>query len=235
MGEARYDAFVNFYEERFSGDFTEPTTTLLDLTGRVSHRRVLDLGCGHGHLARELARRGARVVGVDLSQSLLERARSAEEREPLGIRYVQADVASQSTLVGETFDLVVANFTFTDIDDLVGTAGTIARLLERGGALVLSMLHPCFAGGDGVSASWPPTATYRDEGWWLSPPEHAKSALRQRVGANHRMLSTYLNVLSNADLRLDRMIEPPPPPSWIEQRSGASAGPVFLVAKLLRS
>jgi SAM-dependent methyltransferase len=144
-------------------------------------------------------------------------------------------VASEVALADEAFDLVVANFTLSDIDDLVGTAATIARLLEPGGVLVMSILHPCFAGGDGVSASWPPTASYRDEGWWRSPPEHAKSTLRQKVGANHRMLSTYLNVLSDANLRLDRMIEPPPPPTWLENRSEASAGPVFLVAKFQRS
>jgi SAM-dependent methyltransferase len=172
---------------------------------------------------------------VDISGSLLEQARLAEEREPLGIRYVQTDVASQAALAGETFDLVVANFTLTDIDDLVGTVATIARLLEPGGVLVMSILHPCFAGGGEVSASWSPTATYRDEGWWRSPPEHAKSTLRQKVGANHRMLSTYLNALSDASLPLDRMIEPPPPPSWVVNRSEASAGPVFLVARFLRS
>jgi SAM-dependent methyltransferase len=236
MGEARYDAIVDFYEEHFSGDLADPTTTsLFDLTGSLLDRRVLDLGSGHGHLAREMARRGARVVGVDLSGTLLERARSAEEREPVGIRYVQADVASEATLAGETFDLVVANFTLTDIDDLLGSVATIARLLEPGGVFVMSILHPCFAGGEGISASWSPTATYRDQGWWRSPPEHAESTLRQKVGTNHRMLSTYLNVLSDAGLRLERMIEPPPPPSWLMNRSQASAGPVFLVARFLRS
>ena len=101
MGEARYDTIVDFYEEQFSGDFADPTTTaLFDLAGSLLDRQVLDLGCGHGHLTREIARRGARVVGVDLSATLLERARSAEEREPLGILYVQADVASQTALAG---------------------------------------------------------------------------------------------------------------------------------------
>ena len=87
----------------------------------------------------------------------------------------------------------------------------------------------------GISASWSPTGTYRDEGWWRSPPEHFESTLRQKVGTNHRMLSTYLNALSDAGLRLDRMIEPPPPQDWLVNRSPVSTGPVFLVARFLRS
>jgi hypothetical protein len=49
------------------------------------------------------------------------------------------------------------------------------------------------------------------------------------------MLSTYLNAVSEADLPLDKMIEPPPPSNWTMNRSEASTGPVFLLARFLRS
>jgi 2-polyprenyl-3-methyl-5-hydroxy-6-metoxy-1,4-benzoquinol methylase len=49
--------------------------------------RVLDLACGQGRLSRELARRGARVVGLDISNELLDKARAVEKDEPLGISY----------------------------------------------------------------------------------------------------------------------------------------------------
>src|SRR5262245_59602595 len=48
---------------------------------------ALDLGCGQGYFARELARRGARVVGIDLSDKMIAHARAHEQREPLGITY----------------------------------------------------------------------------------------------------------------------------------------------------
>jgi hypothetical protein len=49
------------------------------------------------------------------------------------------------------------------------------------------------------------------------------------------MLSTYLNALSDVGLQLERAIEPTPAASWLENRSEASAGPVFLVARFNRS
>lgn len=64
--------------------------------------RVLDAGCGTGRVARELARRGFEVVGVDSDASMLDVARSAAPQ----LRWVEADLAGLD--LGERFDVVVA-------------------------------------------------------------------------------------------------------------------------------
>src|ERR1700730_4683918 len=51
----------------------------------------LDLGCGAGYFAREMAHRGARVVGVDISSRMIEHARDQEAMTPLGIDYRVGD------------------------------------------------------------------------------------------------------------------------------------------------
>src|SRR5437660_8623137 len=98
---ARYDEIADFYEA-FAPDVYDdpPTAALLSLVGDVSGLRLLDLACGHGRLTRELARRGAQVTGVDLAAALLAKARVREQAHPLGITYVQADVASPAALAG---------------------------------------------------------------------------------------------------------------------------------------
>ena len=58
----------------YRNDFLMPHT--FRLLGDVRLRRVLDLGCGEGGYSRELARRGAKVTGVDGSARLIEVARS---------------------------------------------------------------------------------------------------------------------------------------------------------------
>lgn len=59
----------------------------------VAGRRVLDVGCGHDFFRRLLARNGASVVGVDLSDALLAWAAAAEATGPLGVIYRRMDAA----------------------------------------------------------------------------------------------------------------------------------------------
>src|SRR5437763_10513637 len=113
---ARYDPIADFYEDFASGAPSGAVDmALLDLAGDMTGLRLLDLACGHGRFARELARRGAAVVGIDLSAALIAKARAAEDAEPLGVTYVHADAASPRMLGGETFDGVVCNFGLSDI------------------------------------------------------------------------------------------------------------------------
>ena len=58
------------------------------LCGDVQGLRILDVGCGTGYFAREMARRGASVTGVDISPRMLAHAAQAESQDPLGIRYL---------------------------------------------------------------------------------------------------------------------------------------------------
>jgi SAM-dependent methyltransferase len=227
---ARYDAVADFYEAGWTDAYEDPVSrAFFEMLGKVAGLRVLDIACGHGRITRELARRGADLVGVDLSEALLGKARANEERQPLGIHYVHANVASDSLLVGEIFDAVVCSFGLSDIDDVDGCISTVARILRPGGSFVFSLLHPCFAGGGEVSGSWPSTGTYYDEGWWAA--DGRSSSLRRRVGANHRMLSTYLNALAAHGLYVDAVVEPMPPREWSEQGLAAARFPAFLVVR----
>jgi SAM-dependent methyltransferase len=129
-------------------------------------------------------------------------------------------------------DAVVSSFGLSDIDDLDGALATVGRVLAPGGRFVFSLLHPCFAGGREVSGSWPSTGSYYDEGWWAA--DGALSSLRRQVGANHRTLSTYVNVLRSHGLGIDKIAEPHPASEWSAQRPDAARLPVFLVARAVR-
>ena len=77
------------------------------LAGKI----VLDLGCGEGYCSRMLRQRGAQVVGLDVSERMIELARQAELAQPLGIRYDTADAVT-ADLGDASVDLVVAVFLF---------------------------------------------------------------------------------------------------------------------------
>ncbi len=231
---ARYDEVADFYESMVSEAITEPPDTdVVRLVGPVAGRRLLDLACGHGRFARFFARQGARVVGIDLSRALLEKARAAERNAPLGITYVHADASAPETLTGESFDVVVCSFGLSDIDDLDGALATVARVLHPDGHFVFSLLHPCFPGWreDG-SSSWQPGGGYYQEGWWLT--EAPSSTLRRKVGATHRMLSTYLNTFIRHGLVLEEVAEPAFPAAWAAASPQKDPVPVFLAARCRR-
>ena len=230
MPTARYDQFADFYQAGWHDHYDDAVSqALFDLLGEVRGKRVLDLACGHGRITRELARRGADVVGVDLSIAMLDRARALQSSEPLPIMYIHGDAASPSILAGERFDSVVCSFGLGDIDDLDGTFATIARVLSPAGRFVFSLLHPCFGGGGEVSGSWPSSASYYDEGWWLA--DGALALLRQKVGGVHRKLSSYVNTLAQHGFVIDALLEPRPDRSWDERRPDAAKQPTFLVAR----
>lgn len=231
MTAARYDLVGERYAPS-EDDLTRPVTlALLELADALHGQTVLDLACGDGLISRELARRGLAVTGLDLSDALLTRARELEDASPLGVDYIHADAAT-ADLADSSFDLVVCHFGLSDIDDLEHTTDNVARWLRRGGSFVFSILHPCFAGGDGADPSWPPSLTYHEEGWWRASGE--ASTLRQEVGGTHRKLSTYVNALVASGLTVDAMSEPQVEQVWTDSRPTSAGQPVYLVMRCRR-
>ena len=231
MAPARYDAVADFYVSGFDSTGDPGTRALLDLLGPVAGLRVLDVACGHGRVTRELARRGAQVTGIDISGNLIGKARKTEQDERLGIRYLHADIAAPGVLGQGGFDAAVCNFGLSDIDDLDAAISNISAALRPRGFFTCSILHPCFPGGKDISGAWPADGGYYDEEHWTA--QELRSSLRRQVGANHRMLSTYLGTLRRHDLWLDQLAEPRPEPDW-DQAHDADRKPVFLAASFVK-
>lgn len=141
MQVSRYDDHAPWFVD-YSRDWTATSSPFLleDLSGA----RVLDLACGWGSLSRELARRGAAVVGVELALPLLERARELEDAAPLGVAYVHGDASRLDWWDHEPFDGAVCNMALMDIDDLDAALCTLRAVLRPGGWFNLSLLHPCY-------------------------------------------------------------------------------------------
>jgi 2-polyprenyl-3-methyl-5-hydroxy-6-metoxy-1,4-benzoquinol methylase len=117
---------------------------LLAACGDVRGARALDVGCGHGFFTRQLARAGAAVTGIDLSDKLLERAAEAEAKEPLGARYLHMDAARIGAHFDEgSFDLVTGCMSLQDIADPAAVLHGAGRVLRGEGRAVFSVPHPC--------------------------------------------------------------------------------------------
>jgi SAM-dependent methyltransferase len=123
-------------------DFALRRRFLLEHVG--AGERVLDVGCGEGSFAGELVRAGARVVGIDVAEEPLRRARRSEaesssigQRDPgLDLRVV--DEGRPWPLDDASFDVVWAGETIEHVADTAGWLSEIRRVLAPGGRLLLS-------------------------------------------------------------------------------------------------
>ena len=107
---------------------------------------VLDVACGTGNTAIPLARRGARVTGVDIAPNLLQQARARAAGEGLEIAFHEGD-AEQLPYPDASFDAVVTMFgaMFAPRHEMV--AAEFARVLKPGGLLAMANWTPSgFAG-----------------------------------------------------------------------------------------
>ena len=100
--------------------------------------RVLDACCGTGDFAVEAERRGGRVVGLDFSERMLERAR----RKSGTIEWVQGDALALPFADG-SFDAATVGFGVRNLADLEAGLGELNRVLRPGGRLaVLEITRP---------------------------------------------------------------------------------------------
>ncbi len=239
MTQASYNDIAEWYDQFLQARpvYTEVILpNLLALIGEVEGEVICDLACGQGWVARELARRGAQVTGLDLAPNLLALAQRYEEQEPLGIVYVQADAERAEALHDHQFTGCVCVLALITIADLQATFQSIRRILQPGGWLVFAIPHPCFETPHAQWTSLPDpehplgrivTGYFDERQWFSSNPD----GVRSRVGDYHRMLSTYLNQLAAAGFVLERALEPGPSARQAERVPGNREVPTLLLIR----
>jgi len=120
---------AGLYDDKFSFIW-EYGSNLIDLLDPRPGERILDIGCGTGHLTQTIAQRGADVVGTDYSASMIEQARANYP----GIRFEVED-ASNFT-VDQPFDAIFSNAVLHWVRDAEGAVASMSAALKPGGRLV---------------------------------------------------------------------------------------------------
>jgi ubiquinone/menaquinone biosynthesis methyltransferase len=95
--------------------------------------RALDLACGTGDLACAVAARGARAIGLDLTERMLHHARRRPDAR--GVPFVTGDM-TRLPFPSASFDLVTTGYGLRNVPDLAASLAEIARVLRPGGRLL---------------------------------------------------------------------------------------------------
>lgn len=213
--------FEDFKKKRFQADsynnlIEQPAIMPLlpDLAGKL----VLDIGCGFGFNCMDFVEMGAaRVLGIDISENMLEVARTENTHE--NIEYMRLGMEQLDKIDGK-FDLVYSSLAVSYAEDFKKLVSDVYGLLNEGGTFLFSQEHPLATapiGGvqwirDGAGKKTAGLISdYLTEGerlqnWWII----------DGVMVHHRPLSTIINTLINTGFVITKVVEPAPTRQTLE-------------------
>jgi 2-polyprenyl-3-methyl-5-hydroxy-6-metoxy-1,4-benzoquinol methylase len=149
--EQLFENYANKYEEE---PFTKGTVGEVDFIEKEirfdKSLRLLDIGCGTGRHAIELASRGYNVVGVDLSESQLAKARCNSQQKQVSVQFLRAD--ARNLAFQREFDVVTmiceGGFPLMETDEMnFSILKSAERALKEKGTFMfttLNGLYPLF-------------------------------------------------------------------------------------------
>ncbi len=213
--EVLWEEHARWWQRTFTdGADPEYEELILPMVARhlAGARRVLDIGCGEGHVARRVATLGAGVVGLDPT---FAQVREAAARGG-GPSYARAR-AEALPCRSEAFDTVVLCLAIEHVDAFDVAFREVARVLEPGGTFVLVLAHPLLqAPGSG----WVDDRIVGEHYWRVgaylreyADVDEVEPGVHLRFV--HRPLSSYVHALGRAGLVIDDMEEPSPPPALL--------------------
>lgn len=108
MNTVQYDEIGKEYTKKIN-----PTkqyarlSTILEMTGSIKQKDILDLACGDGYYTRQLAElKPSKLYGIDISSVMIHKAKEQDKINPTGIKYFVGDALSLT--LTETFDCIIA-------------------------------------------------------------------------------------------------------------------------------
>lgn len=186
--EPGHDSYWRFHRDDFLASLPRP--------GRLT----LDVGCGEGRVTRDLRALGHRAVGVDQSPAMIAAAREAD---PEG-EYVEADAAELPFEDGSA-DLVISFMALMDMDDMAGGVREMGRVLEPGGLLVATVVHPINSAGEFVPRQGVDDAPYVIQSYLESRPYEdylEREGLEMAFASFHFTLEDYSRAFETAGFLL---------------------------------
>lgn len=226
MKENKYDDPV-FFEKYSQMDRSKYGLTsagewnaLRELLPDFKDKTILDLGCGYGwHCQYALAKGAKHVVGVDISQMMLEKARNLTPQD--NVEYLHMPI-EDIDFEKDRFDIVISSLVFHYIASFDDMCKRIAHCLKKGGSFVFSVEHPVFT-AEG-NQDWVLDASGQISHWPVDGyfDESVRNAyfLEEKIQKYHRTITSYFSSLTQHGFCVKALVEPQPTAHLLETVAG---------------
>lgn len=193
---------------------------------------MLDLACGQGEFSKEISSSVAEVVGVDISEELIEIAK--KNNKGSNIKYFVGPSDSLEGVHTESIDIAVCVLAMQNISDMNNTVKEVSRVLKKEGVFIIVLNHPAFR--IPKASKW--DIDYKSLLWWRGVNSYMTEhkipidmnpgkAAKQHTLSFHRPLQNYIKVMAKYGLYTTRLEE------WISHKL-AQQGPHFNLSEEMR-
>lgn len=135
-----YDRWAEIYDDEVNPLVMIEGPELTRALGHVGGLRILDVGCGTGRHAVQLAKAGADITGVDFSAGMLDKARAKPGAD--AVRFIHQDASGPLPFEAHSFDRVISCLVVDHVRDLKTFFGELRRVCRDDGFIVVSVMHP---------------------------------------------------------------------------------------------
>ena len=226
MAEA-YEGFTST-PKAYSSSIEWPA--IKSILPNLEGKEILDLGCGTGRFALLLDQFNPRkFTGIDLSDEMIKMAQKAAVNMKSESNFYLGDIENLSHFESNAIDFIFSSTVFHFIENIKPLMKDIHRILKKGSSAIFSVIHPVY------SAQYPVMKEKgvfpEDEDWivrylnksirayvqpWIELNPEIENSLTYSY---HHTMGDYISSFIEAGLKLEALLEPLPPETWLKNNS----------------
>jgi len=191
---------------------------LFSLLPNMNDKSILDLGCGYGENCIEFVRHGAKhVVGIDISQKMLAIAKNENSNSKIEYKNIPME---DICMLDENFDIIVSSLAVHYVEDFTGLVKNVYDLLNVNGSFIFSQENPintCFTNGNRWTKDADGKILFANISNYSFDGKRESKWFIDDVIKYHRTFSSIINILIDANFRIEKLLEPVPTEEIMEK------------------